>query len=485
MTDSLDLPPIDAPSPADDRSVLIFLHIPKTAGTTVRTVLDVNFPGPKTLVVHNVFKGAGGFSESVGQDLRDDPPELARVRLVRGHVPFGIVASFQRRLQEPAHARPFTFLRDPADRTISHYFQALAAAQTRGTRLPDTATVQEAVEAGMIIDNLQTRMLSDDALPFGKVDGSTLAQAKRNLARGLTFFGVTERFDESLVLAARHLPLSTPLYTVSQRFNEARPRGSAIPAELAGVAETVNEFDLQLYEYACELFDQRFEEARDLELEIELASLKAAQASGPIDTAASPPKSYDGGKESWERLLKARAELMRARWETGRERQLLSTLRREYEAAEKTLAEVRQRRASLKRTLGATLKEKASLERALRNAQNDPAVPGTQPRQKGDAKKGPGKKAGSAEGVKAKGAAKKAGGAKGARAKGAGKKAGGAKGARAKGAGQKAGGTKRAGKKAKSSVTPAQAGPKSESQVDSSGESSEAAGPNGAAASDG
>jgi hypothetical protein len=41
-------------------SLTVFVHIPKTAGTTLTAVLEDNYPGGSIRVVGNVVKGAGG-----------------------------------------------------------------------------------------------------------------------------------------------------------------------------------------------------------------------------------------------------------------------------------------------------------------------------------------------------------------------------------------------------------------------------------------
>ena len=55
-------------------------------------------------------------------------------------------------------------------------------------------------------------MLSGLTEPFGEVTDEMLEQAKHNLREELVFFGLTERFDESLVLAKRRLGFRSILY---------------------------------------------------------------------------------------------------------------------------------------------------------------------------------------------------------------------------------------------------------------------------------
>jgi Sulfotransferase family len=256
-------PTAEQPTPP----LLVFVHIPKTAGTTLMRVLAMNEPRERILNTGNVFKGGGGIKRGVTfARLRGD---LDGVRIVTGHVPLGIREHLRDR-----EVSYLTVLREPADRTISHFFAVREVAERRleagGEKrlqrvrapLPADPTLEDALECGYIHDNLQTRMLSDLAEPFGEVTEEMLEQAKRNLRGESLFFGLTERFDESLALAKQRLGLRNIAYESSKRVNATRPRGEAIPRELLRAAERCNRFDIELYRYAEELFEAELAAAR-------------------------------------------------------------------------------------------------------------------------------------------------------------------------------------------------------------------------------
>jgi hypothetical protein len=295
--------------------LLVFVHIPKTAGTTLRTVLGMNEPVPRSRPLGNVFKGGGGRSTALIERLRAGRgPDLAGVRLVRGHFPLGVREYLPSYLPKERELHCFTFLREPVDRTLSHYY---AIRKFGGGHdlppLPAEATLEDALAGGYLHDNLQTRMLSGLPEPFGEVDDEMLAQAKHNLRDGLAFFGLTERFDESLVLAKQRLGLRSILYSSSARVNTSRPRGDEVPVELRRAAERCNRYDIELYRYAEQLFDAAPERSRP-DFEIELAALRAAKADGEIELEIPPPAAFDG-EQAWRLLLHARATLLRLEWE--------------------------------------------------------------------------------------------------------------------------------------------------------------------------
>ena len=89
-----------------DRS-LFFLHIPKTAGTSLRELLSCRFAPADILALSGATR-----ARQRAQQLAD----VAQYRFVHGHVPYALVDRFPR--------RPFvvTLLRDPLDRAVSAFY---------------------------------------------------------------------------------------------------------------------------------------------------------------------------------------------------------------------------------------------------------------------------------------------------------------------------------------------------------------------------
>ena len=287
----------------------------------------MNEPGARSRALGNVFKGGGGLSTALVGRLRDGTLALKGVHLIRGHVPLGIREYLPRHVPKERDLRFFSFLREPADRTLSHYFAIRDAEGGYGLPpLEADATLEDALAGGYLHDNLQTRMLSGLPEPFGEVDDEMLEQAKRNLRDGLACFGLTERFDESLVLAKRRLGLRSTLYRSSGRVNTSRPRGDEVPEELHRAAERCNRYDIELYRYAEQLFDAA-PEREDPDFEVELAALRAAKSVGEIDLHASPPTGFGGDHQTWRMLLHARAQLVRLEAELAGSRVKAATAR--------------------------------------------------------------------------------------------------------------------------------------------------------------
>src|SRR3954468_18158182 len=116
-----DVGSLDEPRPkakkARGRKIAIFVHVPKTAGTTLTHLLRLNEPRGSNHI-GNIFKASGGVVSPVPYDrLLRRVHEDRSIRLLYGHTPLGVDAYL------PANWSPqyITFLRDPVERALSHY----------------------------------------------------------------------------------------------------------------------------------------------------------------------------------------------------------------------------------------------------------------------------------------------------------------------------------------------------------------------------
>jgi hypothetical protein len=225
-------------------SLLLFLHIPKASGTTLSSILERQYPA------HAIYRTADMAPRAIAEALgRGRAPE--DLQCVMGHMYFGL----HRHLTRPATY--ITMLRHPMPRLISHYAYVrrmrehpLHAAVNDGRM-----TFEEYVASGVSSDvnDGQVRFLCgrDDAgtVGFGRVSEDMLADAMANLQSHFTAVGITERFDESLLLFQRLLGWRSVEYLPQNK--SARDEVSlAISEATRTLVERYNRLDLELYDYA-------------------------------------------------------------------------------------------------------------------------------------------------------------------------------------------------------------------------------------------
>jgi hypothetical protein len=233
--------------------LLAFVHIPKTAGGTVISMFAAAYTKFE-------IRDAGNYPKNpeytVGKVSR---PKKRAGRVTVGHVPYGVY-----REHLPPNTRYVTFLREPVDRVLSHYYRhihrpnppragrtkAAASLKARAHSLEEALVERRLPE----VNNLATRFLCGHPSPLGELPASALEDAKANL-REFAFVGIQERFDESLVLLQRLLGLGSVPY-VDRHVSANRPAVDEIPDRDRALIEEHNRLDAALYEFGVGLLDE-------------------------------------------------------------------------------------------------------------------------------------------------------------------------------------------------------------------------------------
>jgi hypothetical protein len=94
--------------------------------------------------------------------------------------------------------------------------------------------------------------------PFGKCDESIFRLACQNITERFILVGLTEKFDESLLMLSHTLGWEKVRY-VPKLTNRAKPSLTALPQHLLSKIEQLNYWDRKLYEFASKLFENNIE----------------------------------------------------------------------------------------------------------------------------------------------------------------------------------------------------------------------------------
>jgi Sulfotransferase family len=270
-----------------DDYCLVFMHIPKTAGTTLASSLKWNYPPHLTL--HYDLLGRMKDIEKIPTE------ELSSARLFIGHLPYGV----HRYIPRPCEY--VTVLREPVARVISayKYIRRTAHHGLHDRVVGDHIGLEEFIETFWVDKRIsrQTRQLCE--LHNGPLNPEDLLLAKRNLESFLVV-GLTERFEETFALVRRALRLRVPFYVTR---NVGQPlHASERALELIRERE---QYDLELYEFARGLFAHQVARAGS-SLELEAAVFRALR---PLSRMAGA----GGTAEFIRRMSHARAAWDKAR----------------------------------------------------------------------------------------------------------------------------------------------------------------------------
>jgi hypothetical protein len=230
-------------------------HMQKTAGTTVRDRLRSSFSDDQ--IYPNVSDGPRILHAVISVRHLQERWAVRgdEIRLLTGHFPLRTVEVLD---------APFvrlTVLRDPVERTLS-FLRHQAERRQRGAReaTPLDEIYADPFRFNAMIHNHMVRVLSLAPDEWGPGDGvpttvpytrERLEMAKEALA-GIEMFGLQHRLDEFCdELADRYgLAVGDPVHS-----------NTTDPVETpAGLAERIaedNALDMELYDYACKLYEVR------------------------------------------------------------------------------------------------------------------------------------------------------------------------------------------------------------------------------------
>jgi hypothetical protein len=227
-------------------AVVIFLHNLKTGGQTLRRIIPRQY---KQNAVYNRVGKPESLSEI--QDIRQ--LNFERIRCVQGHLVFGVHELI------PCPSTYVTLVRNPLDRIVSlyHYILAKPGRGLHRQSASQLGSFEQFLTSGVLLeaDNGQTRRISGLYPEFGQCTVEMLETAKQNLRDHFAVVGLTERFDESLMLMKSKFGWRSVFYK-KRNVTRDKPAKDALPVETLRTIEKYNRLDVELYEYARGLLDE-------------------------------------------------------------------------------------------------------------------------------------------------------------------------------------------------------------------------------------
>jgi hypothetical protein len=228
-----------------------FLHIPKTAGTSVNVFLDRFYPVSAIWV----FRNSIPLQENIARLRSLDPEARRAIRLFRGHAP---LVTGEADVDE---ARTFTLLREPVQR-VKSFCCHIADGKMQDIFPPEKFHLGEFLDSGYDeLENLQTKMLiGSEQYAALRREGSAAAfeAALDDAFDKIELTGTQDRYEETLLLAT--LVFGWPATDIRKKLN-VRYRSNSVQfseAETRKIKE-LNRWDSLAYKMAGSRFARVYE----------------------------------------------------------------------------------------------------------------------------------------------------------------------------------------------------------------------------------
>jgi hypothetical protein len=256
----------------------IFLHIMKTAGTTLNNIIARQYKPGEVATISYPDPG----DERIAQ-FRDLQPEMKlRYKLVRGHIGFGVHEFL------PQPSSYFTILRNPTSRTISQYYQvknSLDSLKQEGRCSDDryqqlaSSSLEDYLDLAYDEkwDNYHIRVIvgTEGYIYRGDVTRETLELAKENLCKYFSVVGTLDKFDETLFLLKERYGWKNIFYTKRKVGQNSRQEYTN---SILDKLKEVNALDLELYDFAKARFEDTMNASKLLSKDV-LASYQSKNSS--------------------------------------------------------------------------------------------------------------------------------------------------------------------------------------------------------------
>lgn len=231
-----------------DQHALIFMHISKSAGSTLGNIIDRNYAVDRLYVI---------MQNKDNEAFAAQPEAMrARVEMIRGMTYYGIHHAI------PREARYFTLYRHPVDRVISQYFY-VQRRKKKANAKAKTQPLEEFLERNPYHAQMQLGLtVGGDDKEFAQsqpLDSTHIAVARANLDRHFGLVGTIDRFDEALVLMKQRFGWRNIAYAKRNVAPEDQ-RAKVTPSQLR-LIESMCALEIDFYEqvhaaFTAELRDQ-------------------------------------------------------------------------------------------------------------------------------------------------------------------------------------------------------------------------------------
>ena len=234
--------------PLFENRQLFFLHLRKTGGTSLRSILYHNFH-PDTVFQQYILS----------EFVKLSPDDISQLQFISGHLPHAVIPYLNQ------NALLVTMLREPTDRVVSFYYYVKHKPDEYLHQIANENSLLEFVQYPRVVDEIQNEMARYIGAEFDIYKSSNYqipAEIDIDLAcrrlEAYDFVGVSDRFQDSLNLLTYTLDMRPQQSVRVQNQTPSRRSVDELSLEELEAIEEIILLDRQLYQYASNLFEERY-----------------------------------------------------------------------------------------------------------------------------------------------------------------------------------------------------------------------------------
>ncbi|WP_395377346.1 sulfotransferase family 2 domain-containing protein [Marinicella sp. W31] len=236
---------------------VLFPHIPKTGGTTLDYVITKNYK------IDFVYRANAGSIEQNLAGLYKMHNVFKVHRVMMGHIE---LSDYIYQLLERPRLVQFVLLRDPVSRVVSYYDYVRTGPNHPKHAIAKDMSLREFVSSPQIDDvrNGQTYRilgwLKDNYWQqHNHTEAEVLKRVKEQLVKRYSLFGLTEQYDQFLLMAHTLLGWQDIYYERKNKSRQKTDKSSIDEATLQLIRKN-NSIDCALYDFAKECLNKRYEQ---------------------------------------------------------------------------------------------------------------------------------------------------------------------------------------------------------------------------------
>ncbi len=229
---------------------LIFIHLPKTAGTTIRSILNQQYGKDR---ICGIYDGDPGFLSHEAFDALPET-EKEQYQVYCGHFPYGL----HEKIKGKAHY--YAMFRDPVERVISYYHHAMS--HSPAFQKNPVSLMKFLDRKDWQVDNLYTRFISGQQAGYGMCHNRMVFKALENIDSHFLAVGLQKNFDISLKILGKRLGWSAPQHP-PVNVGKERPSLEYFSVREINRIRELNQLDQVLFDYIQEKFARQRRELED------------------------------------------------------------------------------------------------------------------------------------------------------------------------------------------------------------------------------